>query len=60
MTDSSNEWNAERMLELATRHARVEAQKRLDDLMETLVREPVYEFHVQGLMLRGGARVRRY
>lgn len=53
-------WSAERMLELATRHARVEAQQRLEDLMDTLVAEPVYEFVVQGLALRSGSRVRRY
>ncbi len=56
----SNEWNAEQMLELATRHAKVESRKRLDDLMDTLIEEPVYEFLAQGLTLRGGARVRRY
>ena len=60
MTNNSNEWNADKMLELATRHARVESQKHLDELMDTLVAEPVYEFLTQGLMLRGGARVRRY
>ena len=58
--NGSNDWNAERMLELATRHARVEAGRRLEELMDTLVEEPVYEFLVQGLRLRGGARVRRY
>ena len=60
MAGDSKEWNAERMLELASRHARVEGQKRLEELMDTLIAEPIYEFHVQGLMLRGGARVRRY
>ncbi len=60
MTNNSNEWNADKMLELATRHARVESQKHLDELMDTLVAEPVYEFLAQGLVLRGGARVRRY
>ena len=60
MANGPNDWNAERMLELATRHARVEAQKRLEELMETLVEEPVYEFLVQGLTIRGGERIRRY
>jgi hypothetical protein len=60
MAATSSDWNAERMLELATRHARLEGQKRLDDLMDTLIEEPVYEFPVQGLTLRGGASVRRY
>jgi hypothetical protein len=60
VVNGSNDWNAERMLELATRHARVESQKRLEELMDTLVEEPVYEFLAQGLTLRGGACVRRY
>jgi hypothetical protein len=60
MSDASKHWNAERMLELATRHAKVEGRKQLEELMATLIEEPVYEFHVQGLRLRGGARVRRY
>ena len=60
MSATPSDWNAERMLELATRHARVEGQRRLDDLMDTLIEDPVYEFPVQGLTLRGGANVRRY
>ncbi len=60
MPETSSDWNEERMLELATRHAKVESQKRLEDLMDTLIEEPVYEFLAQGLMLRGGERVRRY
>ncbi len=54
------EWNTERMFELATRHARVESQKRMTELMDTLIAEPVYLFLAQGLTLRGGAQVRRY
>ena len=60
MSSPAGDWNAERMRELATRHARVESQRRLEELMETLVDEPLYEFLAQGLQLRGGARVRRY
>ena len=60
MAGVTADWNAERMLELALRHARVESQKRLDELMDTLVEEPIYEFLVQGLTLSGGASVRRY
>ncbi len=60
MPETSSDWNEERMLELATRHAKVESQKRLEDLMDTLIEEPVYEFLAQGRMLRGGERVRRY
>ena len=44
MPETSSDWNEERMLELATRHAKVESQKRLEDLMDTLIEEPVYEF----------------
>lgn len=46
--------------ELATHHARVEGQRRLDDLMDTLIEEPVYEFPVQRLALSGGSNIRRY
>ena len=53
-------WNADEMLELGTRHARLEAERDLDALMDTLVGEPVYEFHPLGRTLRGGAAVRRY
>jgi hypothetical protein len=60
MPATSIDWSVERMLELATRHARFEGQKRLEDLMGTLIGDPVYEFPVQGLALRGGANVRRY
>ena len=60
MSNKPSDWNAEQMRELATRHARVEAQRRLEELMGTLVDEPLYEFLSQGLQLRGGARVRRY
>ena len=53
-------WDADRMLELGRRHASLEARRELDALMETLVADPVYEFHPLGLRLSGGARVRRY
>lgn len=56
----SGVWSAERMRELGLRHARVEAARQLDALMDTLVPEPVYEFRTLGLCLRGGARIRRY
>lgn len=56
----SKQWTVENMYELGTRHARVEAQKNLDALMETMVAEPVYEFYPVGRMLRGGEKVRRY
>jgi len=56
----SGAWNAERMLELGRRHAEAEARADLEATMETMVPEPTYEFHPSGLMMRGGARVRRY
>ncbi len=60
MSSTPNDWNSERMRALATRHAKVESQRLLEELMDTLVDEPLYEFLAQGLQLRGGARVRRY
>ena len=48
------------MIELGHRHAALEAEKKLEPLMETMVDEPVYEFHPLGRMMRGGERVRRY
>lgn len=60
MTKTASTWNAEAMLELGTRHARLEAEGRLDEVMETLVEDPVYEFWPIGLRLRGRDGVRRY
>lgn len=60
MTKQPDDWSVERMTELGNRHAWVEAEKRLDELMDTLVAEPVYDFVIQGLRLRGGERMRRY
>lgn len=48
------------MLELGTRHALLEAEGRLDEVMDTLVEDPVYEFWPIGLRMRGRAQVRRY
>ena len=48
------------MYELGTRHARLEAERRLDDLMTTLSGDPVYEFHPLGKKLAGRDRARRY
>lgn len=56
----SEDWNAERMAELAHRHARLEAEQKLEPLLETLVDDPVYEFHPSNLRMRGGDTVRRY
>ena len=53
-------WNAQKMYELGTRHAELEARGKLDELMATLVTDPVYEFHPSGLKMRGGDLVQRY
>ncbi|MEZ4332356.1 MAG: hypothetical protein R3F35_11415 [Myxococcota bacterium] len=60
MTKQASRWDAPAMLELGTRHARLEAAGELDRVMETLVADPVYEFWPVGLRLRGRANVRRY
>jgi hypothetical protein len=56
----ASEWNVARMIELGHRHAQLEADKKLEPLMETMVDEPVYEFHPLGMKMRGGDRVKRY
>ncbi len=48
------------MAELGLRHSTLEAQGALEPLLETLVADPVYEFHPLGLCMRGGERVRRF
>ena len=53
-------WTAADMLALARLHADLEGRRELDPLMDTLVAEPVYEFHPLGLRMAGGERVRRY
>jgi hypothetical protein len=53
-------WDAKAMLELGTRHARLEAEGALDLVMDTLVADPIYEFWPVGLRMRGRDRVRRY
>jgi len=53
-------WNVARMIELGHRHAQLEADKKLEPLLQTMVEEPVYEFHPLGMAMRGGDRVRRY
>ena len=60
MATKSSDWTAERMYELGTRHADLEARGKLDELMATLVEDPVYEFHPAGLRMTGRDRVRRY
>jgi hypothetical protein len=56
----SSGWNVARMIELGHRHAQLEAEKKLELVMETMIEEPVYEFYPLGKMMRGGERVRRY
>lgn len=47
------------MHELGSRHARLEAEQKLDATMDTLVEDPVYEFHPVG-RIRGRDLVQRY
>ncbi len=54
------EWSREQMAELGTRHSMLEARGELEPLLETLVEDPVYEFHPIGLCVRGGDQVRRF
>jgi len=59
-TKTPARWDAQAMLELGTRHARLEAEGKLDLVMETLVDDPVYEFWPIGLRMRGRDQVLRY
>jgi hypothetical protein len=60
MAKSTAKWDAKAMLELGTLHARLEAEGKLDEVMETLVEDPVYEFWPIGLRMCGRDPVRRY
>ena len=48
------------MLALARLHARLETERKLDPLMDTLIEEPEYEFYPLNLRMRGGDLCRRY
>ena len=52
--------NEEQMLELARLHAKLEAQQKIDPLMETMIGEPAYEFYPARLGMRRGDLCRRY
>ena len=56
----SADWDSARMLALGTLHARLEAERKLEPLMQTLVRQPVYEFYPLGMRMGGADQVRRY
>jgi len=56
----ANQWSAEKMRALGSRHAQLEAECDLDGVMATLVADPVYEFWPIGLRARGQDAVRRY
>lgn len=56
----SDIWTVEKMYELGTRHARIEAEKKLDDLMATMIENPLYEFYPIRKKLHGTDNVRRY
>ncbi len=56
----SNSGTVESVIELGRRHVRLESERQLEPLMQTMVAEPLYEFHTLGLRLQGGESVRRY
>ena len=55
-----SEWTADRMHELGSRHAQLEADCDIEGTMATVVPNPVYEFHPAGVRLEGRDQVRRY
>lgn len=59
-TKKGTSWDAQAMLELGTRHGQLEAEGKLDLVMETLVADPVFEFWPIGLRMRGRDQVRRF
>lgn len=59
-TKNARTWTAEAMRELGTRHGQLEAEGKLDLVMETLVADPVFEFWPVGLRMRGRDQVRRF
>jgi hypothetical protein len=56
----SGDWSVERMLELGTRHAQLEASCDINGTLATMIPEPVYEFFPVGLRMAGADKVRRY
>ena len=60
MKKSPTPWTTQSMLELGTLHAKLEAEGKLDLVMDTLVEDPIYEFWPIGLRMRGRDQVRRY
>lgn len=48
------------MRKLGALHAQLEAESKLDEVMATLIDDPVYEFWPVGLRMRGRDQVRRY
>lgn len=48
------------MRKLGALHAALEAESKLDEVMATLIDDPVYEFWPVGLRMRGRDQVRRY
>ena len=53
-------WSVESMAELGARHADLEGRGELEALIDTLVDDPLYEFHPLGRGMRGGTQVRRF
>jgi hypothetical protein len=53
-------WTADDMAALGHLHARLEAEQKLEPLLDTLVAEPVYAFHPLGLGFSGADFTRHY
>ena len=53
-------WTRDDMARLGALHADLEARGELEPLLETLVADPLYEFHPLGRGMRGGPVVRRF
>ncbi len=60
MSNAQQAWTVERMLELGSRHARLEDEGDFDGTLATLVDDPVYEFWPVGLRMQGMENARRY
>ena len=55
-----NQADRTRIYQLAARHAELEGQADVEPLLATLVADPLYQFPMQRLQMRGGAIVRRF
>ena len=56
----AEDWTAEDMYALGSKHAEIETAGDIDGTMATLVEDPVYDFLPIGKRMRGRDQVRRY